>query len=149
MAAAGVTTSSKFGLLAVVLGFMAFAGVVGHFFVGPFYDAPPIEVSIAEAAAEIRDATMARLRGEEYEAQSSVQNTTIDDYLTYSFVATALLSILFSIIGFIRHEPMRISIAGGALGALAIAFQVATVLFMALLFALLLAAVIDKLDFSF
>ncbi len=36
-----------------------------------------------------------------------------------------------------------------ALGGLAIAFQVATMPFLALLFTLILVAVIDKLDFSF
>jgi hypothetical protein len=33
--------SSTFGVLAVVMGFLAFAAIVGHFFVGPF-DPPPL-----------------------------------------------------------------------------------------------------------
>ena len=45
-------------MLAVILGFIAFAAVVGHFFVGPVDPPPPVEVSIADKAASIRDATV-------------------------------------------------------------------------------------------
>lgn len=136
-------------MLSVVLGFLAFAAVVGHFFAGPFDPPPPIEVSIAEKAANIRDATVAALKGEEYEASRISQPRTLDDYLTYCLMALAVIAILLSVIGFIKHEKSRPNIAGAALGGLAITFQVATMLFMALLFVIVLAAVIDKLDFSF
>ena len=143
------TKTSKFGILAVVLGFLAFAAVVGHFFAGPFDPPPPIEVSIAEKAADIRDATVAALKGEEYESGGNSQPKTLDDYLTYSFMALAMIAILMSVIGFVKHESLRPNVAGAALGGLAISFQVATMLFMALLFAIVLAAVIRQLDFSF
>ena len=143
------TKTSQFGTLAVILGFLAFAAVVGHFVAGPFDPPPPLEVSIAEKAADIRDATVAALKGEEYEARDVSRPKTLDDYLTYSFMALAVTAILMAVIGFIKHERIRPNIAGAALGGLAIAFQVATMLFMALLFVILLAAVIDKLDFSF
>lgn len=140
---------STFGLLAVIAGFLAFAAVVGHFFVGPVDPPPPIEVSIAEKAADIRDATVAALRGEEYEARDNSRPKTLDDYLTYSFLGLALLAILLAVIGFVKHESLRPNIAGAALGGLAIAFQFATVVFFALLFVLLISAVLDQLDFSF
>ncbi len=136
-------------MLAVVLGFVAFAAVVGHFFAGPIDPPPPVEVSIAEKAAKIRDATVAALKGEEYDAEGSVRQRTLDDYLTYALMALAVLAILMSVTGFVRHESLRPNIAGAALGGLAIAFQVATMLFFALLFTLILVAVIDQLDFSF
>lgn len=138
-----------FGTLAVLLGFLAFAAVIGHFFAGPFDPPPPIEVSIAEKAANIRDATVAKLKGEKYEAVSDARPRTLDDYLTYSFMALAVIAILFSVIGFIRHERWRPSVAGAAFGGLAITFQFATVVFFGLLCAIVLAAVIDKLDFDF
>lgn len=141
--------SSMFGMLAVVLGFLAFAGVIGHFFAGPFDPPPPIEVSIAEKAVDIRDATIAALKGEEYEAERTARPKTIDDYLTYSFIALAVVAILMSVIGFVRHERWRPSVAGASLGGLAITFQFATMLFFGLLCAIVLAAVIDKLDFDF
>lgn len=140
---------SKFGMLAVVVGFVAFAAVVGHFFVGPIDPPPPIEVSIAEKAADIRDATVAALKGEEYEAKRQVRPKTLDDYLTYAFIGSAVIAMLLSVIGFVRHERLRPSIAGAALGGLAIAFQFATMVFFGLMFAIVLAAVIDKLDFDF
>ncbi len=141
--------SPTFGILAVALGFLAFAAVVGHFFAGPFDPPPPVEVSIAEKAADIRDATVAALKGEEYEAKSQVRQRTLDDYLTYSIMGVAAIAILMGVIGFVRHESLRPSIAGAALGGLAITFQVAVMLFFALLFCLLLGAVLDKLDFGF
>lgn len=141
--------NSTFGMLSVALGFLAFAVVVGHFFVGPLDPPPPIETSIAEKAVNIRDATVAALKGEEYEAQSSVRTRTLDDYLTYSAIAMAVVAILMSVIGFIRHERWRPSVAGAALGGLAITFQFAVMLFFGLLCAIVLAAVIDKLDFDF
>jgi small-conductance mechanosensitive channel len=141
--------NSMFGMLAIALGFLAFAGVVGHFFLGPVDPPPPIEVSIAEKAVSIRDATVAALKGEEYEAERNVRARTLDDYLTLSLVALAVVSILLSVIGFVRHERLRPSIAGAALGGLAITFQFATIVFFGLLCAIVLAAVIDKLDFDF
>lgn len=143
------STGSQFGIASVVIGFVAFAAVVGHFFAGPVDPPPPIETSIAEKAANIRDATVAALKGEEYEAQETVRPKTLDDYLTYSFLAAGMLAILLAVIGFIRHERIRPAIAGAALGGLAITFQFAVVLFMTLLFVLLVSAVLDKLDFSF
>lgn len=146
---ASTRTGSTFGIAAVALGFLSFAAVIGHFFAGPFDPPPPMEISIAEKAADIRDATVAALKGEEYEAKSRQRPRTLDDYLTYTFMALAALAILAGIIGFIRRESLRPSFAGASLGGLAIAFQVATVMFIAFLCAIVLAAVIDQLDFSF
>lgn len=140
--------SPTFGMLAFALGFLAFAGVVGHFFSGPIDPPAPLEVSIADKAAAIRDATVAALKGEEYEAAPRVRERTLDDYLTFAFLALAAGALLLSAIGFVRHEPWRPSVVGVAFAGLALSFQFAVVLFFALLFAVMLSAVIDKLDFS-
>ena len=144
-----VEKKATFGIIAVVLGFIAFAAVVAHFFAGPVDPPPPIEVSIAEKAVEIRDATVAALKGEEYEAEPDIRPKTLDDYMTLGFMGLAALAILMAVIGFIQHERIRPSVAGAALGGLAITFQFAVVLFMGLLFALILAVVLEQLDFSF
>ncbi len=143
------TKQQTFGYIAVVFGFLAFASVVGHFFAGPFDPPPPLEFSIAEKAESIRDATVAKLKGEDYTYSNNARVRTLDDYLTYTFIGLAVLAVLMSVIGFIRQEPLRASIAGAALGGLAITFQFVTILFFGILFAIVLAAVIDKLDFSF
>ena len=143
------TQASTFGIAAVVLGFLSFAAIVGHFFAGPIDPPPPVEISIAEKAADIRDATVAALKGEEYEARDTRPARTLDDYLTYLFVGMGLLAILMAVIGFIRRESLRPAVVGASLGGLAIAFQFVTVLFFALLFVLLISAVLDQLDFSF
>jgi len=143
------TQTSTFGIAAVVLGFLSFAAVVGHFFAGPIDPPPPIEVSIADKAADIRDATVAALKGEEYEARDTARPRTLDDYLTYLFIGLAVLAILLAVIGFIRRESLRPAAVGAGLGGLAITFQFLTVMFFALLFILLISAVLDQLDFSF
>jgi hypothetical protein len=135
--------------VSVVFGFLAFAAVVAHFFAGPLEPPPPVEVSIADKAASIRDATVAALKGEEYEAAPAPRVRTLDDYLTYTFIGLAVLAILMAVVGFVRHERLRPAVAGAALGGFAITFQFAVMLFFALLCAFLLAAVIDKLDFDF
>ena len=101
-------------MLAVVLGFAAFAAAIAHFFAGPIDPPPPVEVSIAEKAVSIRDATVAALKGEEYEAESPQRVRTLDDYLTYTIMGVAVLAILMSLIGFLHHERWRPSIAGAA-----------------------------------
>jgi len=141
-------SNATFGCLTIILGFVAFAGVVGHFFAGPVDPPPPIEVSIAEKAVSIRDATVAALKGEDYEARSTVAPRTLDDYMTYTFVALAVSAMLMAVIGFARQERWRMSAAGASLGAMALTFQFAVIVFFGLLFAIVLAAVIDKLDFD-
>ena len=143
------TRSAQFGWIAIALGFVAFAGVVGHFVAGPIDPPPPVEVSIAKKAVDIRDATIAALKGEEYEAESELPPKTVDDYLTYSFIGLAALAILMAVVGFVRRESLRANIAGAALGGLAITFQVAITMFFVLICAIVLSAVIDKLDFDF
>ncbi len=142
------STASTFGLSSVALGFLAFAAIVAHFFYGPIDPPPPVEVSLAETAANIRDATVAALKGEDYEAEATVRPKTLDDYLTYGFIGMAVVAILLAVVAFIRHEPIRPSIAGAALGGLAITFQFAVIVFFGLMFAIMLGAVLDKLDFT-
>lgn len=140
--------SATFGIIAVVFGFVAFAGAIGHFFAGPIDPPPKIERTIAETAAEIRNATVAKLKGEEYEYKEERTYRSLDDYVKYALLGSGSLAILMAVIGFVRHENLRASIAGGSLGAMGIAFQVAMVMFFALLFVFLVSAVLDKLSFD-
>ncbi len=144
-----ITSSSRFGWTAVLLGFLSFAAVVGHFFIGPIDPPPPIEVSIAEKAVNIRDATVAALKGEDYEVEATSPPRTVDDYLTYGFLGLALVAMFLAVVGFIRKESWRPAFAGAAFGAMAITFQFAIVVFFAILFAIILGSVLDKLDFDF
>jgi hypothetical protein len=57
-----------------------------------------------------------------------------------------MTAILMAVIGFVRHERWR---AGAAPGGLTINLQFAIVVSFGLIFAIVLAAVIGKLDFSF
>ncbi len=148
-ATAGNTNTTQLGWLAVVLGFLSFAAVVGHFFAGPIDPPPPMEVSIADAAVSIRDATVAALKGEEYEAEEVVRERSIDDYLTYAFIGLALLAMFVAVVSFLKNEPWRPAFAGVAFGAMAITFQFAVTVFFVLMFVMLLSAVIDKLGFDF
>ena len=143
------TAVGRCGGLSLIAGGLAFLLVLLHFFAGPFDPPPPLELSIAEKAVAIRDATVAALKGEEYEVASQPPERSVDDYLRYVALAAAALAVLLGAVGFVRHEAPRALIAGAGLGALAITFQVAITLFFALLFCLLLTAVLDKLDFSF
>ena len=54
MTTENIAKKSTFGMLSVVLGFLAFAAVIGHFFIGPVDPPPPIETSIAEKAKNMK-----------------------------------------------------------------------------------------------
>ena len=97
----------SFGMLGVILGFVSFAAVVALFFVGPIDPPPPVEVSIAQKAVDIRDATVAALKGEDYEPRDSSRPRTMDDYLVYTCIGLALLALLSAVIGFLRDERAR------------------------------------------
>jgi len=121
--------------------------VLVHFYAGPFSPQPTFEQSVAESAASIRDATVAALRGEE---APPPQRRAIDVDTIFSTGAAVLggLAVILAVIGFAAKESSRVSLGAAALGVLAIAFQFAVVAIGAILFAIVLAAVISSFELS-
>jgi len=108
---------------------------------------PSLETSIADKAASIRNATLKALKGEEYREVSKTKWNA--DKTTY--VLTAMLggiALILSVLSLAKQETTRVAIGGAALGVSAIAFQFIAMYAMALLFVILVAAVISSLGFG-
>lgn len=142
-----MAASNPFGTIAVVLGLAALAAVLLHFQLGPIETPPALEEVVAEQAVRIRDATVARLRGETYEAPTEASGRGPDAWLQLAVTGAGLGAVALGVVALLCGERLRIAGAGAALGALALAFQVAIVLFALLILAILIAAVVERLDF--
>lgn len=144
----GIKKKASFGLVALILGMVAFAGSVGHFWLGPI-DAPPkLEDTIADEAVKIRDRVVAKLKGDTSSSTSAASDWEADRTALAAIACTSVLAILLSVIAFVRHEPLRIVGSAAVLGSSALALQYLVIAIGAIVFAIILAAVINGLDFS-
>jgi len=133
----------KYGYAGIALGAIALIMVLVHFWAGPFAPQPTFEQTIAESAASIRDATVAALKGED---APRPQKRPIDLDRAFSTVAAVLggIAIILAVISFAAKESNRVSIGAAALGVFAVAFQFLAVALAAIIFAIVLVAVISS-----
>ncbi len=140
--------SAKFGYLGMVSGSAALLVALIHFFGGPFAPQPSLEQSIAEKAVAIRDATVSALQGKEIEKQSSSADFDLDRILMVFTAALGGLALILGVVGYVRSEPLRAAVGAGLLGGAAIGFQFAAIALAAIVFAIILGAVLSVLDFG-
>lgn len=117
---------------------------VVHFWAGPFTPQPTIETSIAEKAVSIRNATLNALQGKEPTQETHTPTWTADKMTDVATATLGGLALIFAVVSFILREPMRIAASAAALGGSAIAFQFVAMYAMALLFVLLVCAVLSS-----
>ena len=142
------TSRSTFGLVGLVVGVVAFGLALAHFWAGPFSPKPPREEVVAEKAVKIRDAVVAKLKGEEKAAPARAQAFDTDRVVTISTIVASFLAIVLAVVSYIRREDKRISGSAVALGGVALAVQYLAVAIGAIVLAILVAAVLSKLDFG-
>ncbi len=136
-------SSAKFGFIGIWIGSIALLLALVHFWAGPFSPQPTLETTVAEKAASIRKATIKALKGEEYrETYKSIWDT--DKIINVSTAVLGGLAFILSILAFAKQEPTRVAVGGAALGISAIAFQFIAMYAMALLFVILVAAVLSS-----
>jgi hypothetical protein len=140
--------SAKLGFIGITCGSVALLLAFVHFYAGPFSPQQTIETSIAEKAVEIRDATVAALRGEEAEKKTYVSGMDLDQVIQVGTAVLGGLAIILGVAGFARHESKRAAIGAAILGAFAIAFQFLGIALGAIIFAILIAAVLSQLGFG-
>ena len=141
-------TANTFGIIGILVGFAAFSAVILHFYLGPLEPPPALEEVVAETAVNIRDAAIAKIKGEAYEPPPGPASRTKDEWLKIGIAAASLAAVLLAVIGIIRKESLRVAGSAAALGILDITFQVAITLFAVLLFCVLVAAVLASLGIS-
>ncbi len=143
----GTSVKPVSGGLGLALGAAALLVAVVHFWAGPFADQPAFEESVAEAAVSIKEATVAALKGEEREPVATPGSWDIDQWVTVGTAVLGCGAIILGVLGFVRHEPLRPAVGASALGASAVIFQFLAAVAMALIFAIVVAAVVSQLDF--
>ena len=137
----------KFGVIGIAVGAVSLLMALVHFWAGPFSPQPTFETSIAETAVEIRDAAVRSLRGEAPPPKKRAE-WDLDRIIQTATAFLGGLAIVLAVIGLVKHEPKR-QIAGAAtLGVGAIAFQFLSWFALVLVGAILIAAVLQNLDFS-
>ncbi len=136
-----------FGFLGVLIGALAFATAALHFFEGPFETSPPIEETIANKAVDIRDAVVARLKGESVESAVAPPGRSIDDWVRMGIVGSSTLAILLAVASFIRREDARMSGSALALGGGALAFPFLAIAIGVVVLVAIIGAVLGNLDF--
>lgn len=139
---------ARFALIALFAGMLALTGAVTHFWLGPIDPPPKLEDTIADQAVRIRDKVVARLKGEEASKEVAEVKWSADKIAMASIACISLLAILLSVIGFVRHEPLRMVGCATALGGIALALQYFIIALGAIVFAIILAGVLSGLSFT-
>jgi hypothetical protein len=115
------------------------------FWAGPFAPQASMETSIGEAAAKIRQSALDSLAGRESEKTPTYRKYDIDDFIDIGTAALGGIAVLLAALAFAKHESARSAGSAAALGVGAIAFQFIAMYAFALLFVILIAAVISDL----
>ena len=142
------TRSMGLSMGGITLGGAALLLSLVHFWAGPFATQPSIERSVAETAVAIRDATVAAMRGEEIVESTTEKDYDLDRILEIVAVVLGGCAVILGVVGFAKGEPARAAGGAAALGAGAIAFKFAIIALGAIIFALLVAAVVSELGFG-
>jgi len=142
------TQKSKFSFFGIGLGSIALLMVLVHFWAGPFSPQPTVENVVAEKVKSIRDATVAALKGEEA-APPQKRRFNLDAIFSTGAAVLGGLALILAVIGFARHESVRVAGGAAVLGGVAIAFQFAAMALGAIILAILVAGVLSSLDFDF
>ena len=139
--------SSKCSFLRIGIGAIALLMALYHFWAGPFSPQPTLEEIVVDKAVSIKEKTIARLIRKEPEKPEVRLPMNADDKMQLTTAILGGLAVIFGVVGIAFKNPLRI--AGGSifLGAFAIAFQFAAYAVGMLVVAILVSAVVYKLDF--
>ena len=141
-------SSVKFGFCGIALGAVSLMLALVSFWAGPFSPQPSLEETVAETAVSIRDATVAALRGEEYESSPNEPQFSVDDSISIAIPVLGGLAVILGVVGFALKEPFRVSGGAAFLGISAITFQFAALALGAIILVVLVIGVLTQLGFE-
>jgi hypothetical protein len=141
-------TTSKLGMIGIICGGVALLLALVHFYAGPLSPQPALETSIAEKAVEIRDATVAALRGEDIEKKTFTSEMNLDQIVQIVTAVLGGVAVILGVAGWARGESKRAAIGAAFLGAFAIGFQFLGVALGLIIVAIILGAVLSQLGFG-
>jgi uncharacterized membrane protein len=122
------TTENKFSNIGAIVGLLAFAIAVFHFFLGPIEKQPTLEEYVAQKAISIKSAVASKLKGEEVVSVSQDNAIGPDKIVGYSVVVLGFIAICFGVVGFLKKEEWRHSSVAISLGMSALVFKFAIAL---------------------
>ncbi len=140
----GKESKSKFGFTGIALGSIALLMALIHFYAGPFAPQPSLEETVANKAVAIKEATIAKLKGEEIKKAPVVASLDTDKILNIAIAALGGLAFILGILGYALKEPLRVAGGAAILGGSAIAFQFLTLALGAIIIVILVAAVLTS-----
>jgi hypothetical protein len=140
------TQARGLGFFGTLLGLLALAAAVFHFFFGPIEPPPPLENVVAETATRLKDALAASLDGREYKAPPKPTHYGIDKLIDHSVIVVGFFAVALGVLGFVQHETWRPSGAALVLGSAAIAFQFAVAIVATVLGVILIVLILNSLD---
>lgn len=138
---------STLGWIGMALGAVALLIAVIHFWGGPFSEQPSIEQTVAEKVGSIKDAAIAALKGEDAARPEQSGSVDMDRMIWLATSVLGALAIIFGLVGFARHESLRVAGGAAALGGCAMAFQFAVLAIGLIFIAILFAAVLHHFEF--
>lgn len=138
-----------FSFFGIGFGAVALLLAVIHFWAGPFTPKPTFEKTIASKVVSIKDAALAKLKGEE--PPIAIQQTPsfdIDKVVNLAIPVLGALALILAVVAFATNEPPKAAIGAAILGAGSIAFQFAITALVAIILVFLIVAVVGNLDIS-
>ncbi len=131
-------------LVGCVLGFIALSMAFLSPWIAEQIDPPPqpIEVGVADLASRIKEATKAKLSGQEYTPAPRNEEKLPSDYLPPAIIGIGLLALAFGVASFMTGENQRMSVMTMILGVAGPIVQWSLMMIGALIFVLLVMALL-------
>ncbi len=135
----------RLGMYGTIIGLIALGVAILHFTLGPIEEPEPVESFVADTAVKLKEAIKAKVQGKEYSPPIIESSPDADEMLYISIMVAGFIAIALGVFGFIQKEEWRPSGMALALGASAIAFQVAIAIVGAILAFIIIAALISSM----
>ncbi len=143
------TANNNIGIIGVCLGLLSLGMALFHFWYGPLDKHPTLEDAVAEKALSIKERVISKIKGDKT-TQYVVPKKSYDKDEIFNFVTVGLafVTITVAVISFVKREEKRACIAAALLGIGAITFKFLSIALGAIIFVILVAAVLGSLGLS-
>jgi hypothetical protein len=145
VATEGKSKGAMFGIPALILGVLALALALIHFYAGPFGPPPSAGKVIAEKEIKMGGAVIGKVKIGETDASRQQPKLNTDRIVALSTAAAGFLAVVLAVVAYIRREDKRISGSAVALGAAALAFQFLVIALCMVVAALVISSLFSNL----
>ena len=139
----------RFGTIGTIVGLLALiAAVMPHWIIPMIYPPPPVDQLIVDTGHRLKQRLIARVKGIEYQAPQREKSDAErwNERLAVGAVSFGLLAIAFAVCSLLFREEKLLAGVSAALGAGAIAFELAIVAIGALILIAIIYFVMNHLS---